>query len=270
MFRRLPPLAIFIWGFHPVRSLRFKFILVALLICVFAVGMAGFLNYYKFKGTIGGVVQSRMLVVGNNIENGLQNSLSLGLSFAEIGTAPALIAREKSVERLITGIEVFDTLGHTVYSTDPARVGQRVPETWLRATRQPGARNTWSIESGPELGVGITVKNNFGVAAGHVLVRYSGESVAQAVGEMASRLVAYSLSGLAIAAIFLIVMLNRLLRPLDRDIHRLEQAIGDEAAESPPAGPGSALAQAAGELRKSLRETRQGLDQIESALDRVR
>ena len=43
-------------------TIRLRFIVVALVVSFFAVGMAAFLNYFKYKSTIGGIVKSRVLV----------------------------------------------------------------------------------------------------------------------------------------------------------------------------------------------------------------
>src|SRR5215813_334316 len=82
-------------------TIRVRFILVALVVSFFAVGMAAFLNYFKYKSTIGNIVKSRVLVIGRNIENSVQASLSVGMQFMEIGTMNALLSREKASDRLI-------------------------------------------------------------------------------------------------------------------------------------------------------------------------
>src|SRR6185503_10990833 len=99
-------------------TIRVRFIMVALVVSFFAVGMAAFLNYFKYKSTIGSMIKSRVLVVGRSIENSVQASLSLGLQFTELTTLPSLMEREKSADRLIRGIDVFDDTGQIIYSTE--------------------------------------------------------------------------------------------------------------------------------------------------------
>jgi len=65
-------------------TIRVRFILVALVVSFFAVGMSAFLNYFKYKSTIGNIVKSRVLVVGRGIENSVQASLQLGMQFSEL------------------------------------------------------------------------------------------------------------------------------------------------------------------------------------------
>ena len=101
-------------------TIRVRFITVALVVSFFAVGMAAFLNYFKYKSTISGIVKSRVLVIGRNIENSVQASLSVGMQFMELGTMNALLTREKTSDRLIRGIDVFDHTGQIIYSTERA------------------------------------------------------------------------------------------------------------------------------------------------------
>ena len=102
-------------------TIRVRFIIVALVVSFFAVGMAAFLNYFKYKSTIAGIVKSRVLVIGRNIENSVQASLSVGMQFMELGTMNALLQREKASDRLIRGIDVFDQTGQILNSTERAR-----------------------------------------------------------------------------------------------------------------------------------------------------
>jgi hypothetical protein len=96
----------------------------------------GILNYFKYKSTIGGIVKSRVLVIGRSIENSVQASLSLGMQFTELTTLPALMEREKAADRLIRGIDVFDDTGQVIYSTESSRVGQRVLRGWTEAANR--------------------------------------------------------------------------------------------------------------------------------------
>src|SRR5438874_13679605 len=109
-------------------TIRVRFIIVALVVSFFAVGMAAFLNYFKYKSTISNIVKSRVLVIGRNIENSVQASLSVGMQFMELGTMNALLAREKASDRLVRGIDVFDHTGQILHSTVRPRAGRNVPK----------------------------------------------------------------------------------------------------------------------------------------------
>src|SRR4029077_19763150 len=138
-------------------TIRVRFIVVALVVSFFAVGMAAFLNYFKYKSTISSIVRSRVLVIGRNIENSVQASLSVGMQFMEIGTMNALLARERASDRLIQGIDVFDHTGQIIYSTDRARVGEKVPSAWTDAAARSKSTE-WGTEGTDEYVAGISLK----------------------------------------------------------------------------------------------------------------
>ena len=105
--------------------LRHRMIAVAMLACLFAVGMAALLNYFKYRSTTDGIVGGRLIVLGKQIENSIQASLALGIAFDDLGTLTGLMKREQTADGLIAEINVFDADGKCLYSTDQMRmVGQ--------------------------------------------------------------------------------------------------------------------------------------------------
>src|SRR5687767_6442203 len=101
-------------------TIRVRFILVALVVSLFAVGMSAFLKYFKYKSTIRSIVNSRLFLVGRGTEHTVHASLQVGMQFTDIGTLPQLLQREQSSDRLIRGIDVFDSSGQIIYSSDRA------------------------------------------------------------------------------------------------------------------------------------------------------
>lgn len=248
-------------------TIRVRFITVALVVSFFAVGMAAFLNYFKYKSTISGIVKSRVLVIGRNIENSVQASLSVGMQFMEIGTMNALLSREKASDRLIRGIDVFDHTGQILYSTDRQRVGEKVSPNWTEAAAR-SKTTEWGQEGADEYVAGISLKNNFDLTVGYLALRYSSEEVARAA-KVAGReiLLAAIISfvGIAlIAPLALIVVIRR----FERDLRTLETAASHlEDRIDHPIPAGSAFDSAIGNLRSSLRDANTALDDLRAKLD---
>src|SRR4030081_3037769 len=103
-------------------TIRVRFILVALVVSFFAVGMSAFLNYFKYKSTIGGIVKSRVLVIGRGIENTVQAALMMGMQSGDLSQMNQMLGRERSSDRMIRGIDMFDSSGQVIYSSDRSRV----------------------------------------------------------------------------------------------------------------------------------------------------
>ena len=57
------------------------------------------------------------------------------MQFMELGTMNALLTREKSSDRLVRGIDVFDSFGQIIYSTDRLRVVLQERRPALVSTR---------------------------------------------------------------------------------------------------------------------------------------
>lgn len=225
-------------------STRSRMIGVAVVVCGFAVGMAGLLNYFKYRSTSDRLVTERLVVTGRSVENSIQSSLALGLQFSDIGTLPGILDREQATDSLIQGIDIFDTDGKLLYSTDRLRASRPVPKAWLAAARKAGDKGNWLVDNGEETAAGISVQNNFGLTIGYLALRFSGERVRDetyAVGReiaLSSLLVFLAAAGLSSLALLTVM------RRLGSDVGRVEAALraGDSArataiASRGPFGP---------------------------------
>jgi hypothetical protein len=248
-------------------TIRVRFILVALVVSFFAVGMSAFLNYFKYRSTIANIVKSRVLVVGRGIENSVQASLQLGMQFSELSQLPQLMQREKSTDRLVRGIDVFDYSGQVIYSTDRGRVGQKVPATWTQAAER-SKTTEWTADESNEYVAGISVKNAFDLTVGFLALRYGRDEVDNAAAKAGREILLAAIAsflGIAIVApLALIVVIRR----FERDLRTLEAAASHlEDRAQPPASTGSSFDSAIGHLRASLRDANQSLDDLRAKLD---
>jgi hypothetical protein len=202
-------------------------IAVAMLACLFAVGMAALLNYFKYRSTADRIVSARLIVLGKHIENSIQASVALGIAFDDLGTLTGLMKREQTADGLITEINIFDADGKPLYSTDQMRMAQQtVPASWLAAARR--ARDTdWTVEDGADSAVGMSIKNSFGLTLGHLALRYSRDKIDRAAHLVGKRLALSAVLVFAGAALFASFVLMLAMRPLERDIGMLEDTLRD-------------------------------------------
>lgn len=249
-------------------TIRFRFIMVALVVSFFAIGMAAFLNYFKYKSTIGSIVKSRVLVIGQGIENSVQASLQLGMQFAELSQLPQLLARERTSDRLIRGIDVFDASGQIIYSTERSRMGTKVPESWTTAA-QNAKQVDWFAAEPDEFIAGISIKNAFNLTVGFLGMRYSREEVERAAATAGREIMfaaAGAFVGIAILApLLLILVIGR----FERDLHLLDAAASqlEDRSQAPPSVEGSAFEASIQSLRASLRDGNKALDELRAKLD---
>ena len=205
-------------------STRTRMIAVAVTVCGFAVGMAGLLNYFKYRATANRIVTERLVVTGKGVEGTIQSALSLGLQFSDIGTLPGTLERERGTDPLILGIDVFDDGGRHLYSTDRLRAARPVPASWLAAARK-AQHDEWAAEDDLESAAGIVIKNNFGVTMGYLAVRYSSEQVRDDALQVGRKLAATSFVVFLASALLASLAVILVTRRLTHDVRSVEVAL---------------------------------------------
>jgi hypothetical protein len=212
---------------------RSQMILVAVLVCLFAVGMAGLLNFFKYRSNAERLVKERLVVTGLGIESSIRSSLSLGLQFADLGTLPEMMERERGTDDLIRSIEVFEAGGKPLYSTDRLRAQRDVPEPWVSAARQADGEQ-WQVRAGRESAIGLPVRNSFGLVIGHVALRYSQAQVDEGVMAVARELALGCLVVFLVAAALASLALLAVMGQTSRELKLVETVL---ARNQDPAGP---------------------------------
>ena len=241
-------------------STRARFVFVALLVCIFAIGMATFLNYFKYKSTVGQIVKSRVLVVANAIENSVQASLALGLSFGELNMLGGLLERQAASDNLILGIDVFDTNGKQLYSTDAVRTGQSVPTGWMETAGR--AKVDWFVEEPDQFVAGIAIKNNFNLTTGYLAVRYSRSYVDAAAARVGKRLLLTAIPLLVVIALLAPLVLILVIRRFETDMQSMARAVDGVVVTA----NGSVAFGDANNLNATLEEAEVGLVRVRSLL----
>jgi hypothetical protein len=207
-----------------MESTKRRMILVAVLVCGFAVGMAALLNYFKYRSTAERLVHERLVVTGQAIENAIQSSLALGLQFSDIGTLPGTLERERATDDLIQGIDVFDTAGQMLYSTDRLRANRPAPAAWLAAIKKAGEAD-WYTSDKEQSAAGISIQNNFGLTIGFLALRFSDQRLNDDVNAVGSRLVVAGMAVFLVSASLASVALLAVMGRLQKDVAAVEAVL---------------------------------------------
>lgn len=213
-----------------------RMIAVATLVCGFAVGMAGLLNYFKYCSTVEHIIKDRLIVTGRSVEGSIQGSLAIGMHLGDINTLPGTLERERATDNLILGIDVFDTDGQMLYSTDRLRAARHMPAGWLAAARKDG-QSEWFAQDDGEAAAGISLTNNFGLRIGYVALRYSIERLHEPERRVAVQLAALSAAVFAVATLLAAGGLLLAMRRLARDVQALNTDLSGSTANGPNAAP---------------------------------
>lgn len=237
-----------------------RFIGVAIVVCLFAVGMATLLNYYKFKSTVEKVVRDRVLITASTIDNSVESSLGLGMGFAELTTLPSLMERERAADPLVTAIDVFDATGKILYSTVLERVGTSVPNAWILAASR--AKEEWWVTEPREFVAGVVERNNFNLTVGYLAIRYDRAYVDRSISEVGRNLLVIGVIAFLLVAAAVSAALIFILRRFERDMQAIESHVaGQGAPEIPPA-----FATAVGELKQAIGNAQSDLARVSTKL----
>lgn len=216
----------------------------------FAVGMTGLLLHFKYQSVFTGLQRDRVQLVAREIDEIAERDLSLGQDFWGIDTLPEVIARRRTAEAFVQGIDVAGPDGRIAYSSDLARIGSSLPAGWMPRLAK-GASSVAFAPSDELAVVAAPIRNGFGQLAGHTVVRYGREpehaAVAKFTGEI---LVACGASWAAFTA-----LLFALLMALRRRIERVFGAAADalDGRGPPPAGLSASLARVEGQFAEAER-----------------
>jgi len=216
-----------------MNKVRSQMIMVAVLVCLFAVGMAGLLNFFKYRSTSDRLIKDRLVVTGTGIENSIRSSLALGMQFSDLGTLPETLERERATDELIRTVEIFDTDGKSLYSTDRLRAVRGVRPEWLAEAKDAGGEQ-WMVKNGPNSAVGVPIKNNFGLVIGHVALRFDDAQLRASTMAVARELALISLVVFVVAAVLSSLALIAVMNRMAKDLELVEQSLtrGAEGAQA--------------------------------------
>lgn len=211
-------------------------ILVAVLVCLFAVGMAGLLNFFKYRATSDRLIKDRLVVTGAGIENSIRSSLALGMQFSDLGTLPEMLDRERSTDLLIRTIEVFDTEGNSLYSTDRLRAMRGVPQAWVAEAKEAGD-DQWMVKAGANSAVGLPIKNSFGLVIGHVALRFDDAQLRESVMGVARELALIGLVLFVVSATVTSLALMAVMNRMSQDLRVVQESLVRGSGGAPAAMP---------------------------------
>jgi len=243
-----------------METTRRRMILVAVLVAGFAVGMAGLLNYFKYRAVAERILTERLAFTGQQIEHSIRASLALGLQLSELGTLPGTLQRLRATDDLLVGIDIFDTEGHPLYTTDQLRAARPVPRAWIEAAQRAGANEEWVVRDDGEAAVGMDIQNEFGLTVGHVALRYSEARVRDAALSVGRQIALTTLVVFVLAAGAASLAMLAVMNALAGHARKLEDALrSGDPARAAAAGRGGPFAQA---LRRFIETVRSAEEQI--------
>ena len=109
--------------------------------------------------------QERLL---RSLKSAVDASAGIGLSLEQMSSLQAFIERERTSERNVLSIDVFNTAGVLIHSTDRGSIGTPLAKPWVERLE---AVASWQIDGNGERVSGIRFDNDAGQPLGGIAVR---------------------------------------------------------------------------------------------------
>ena len=200
----------------------------------------------------------------------LEAGLRLGNNTADLAGTDALVAQVRDRQPDILSIDVYDSQGDVLFSTDPSGRGLKLPPAWRQPCLNPDTTGCVGLDAdGGVQCVGLV--NAFGQAAGGVLLRHryaarttAGLSLPADWPRLAAMVMALMVAAAWAAA--------RVIRPLHREAQALGAQLDNLATAVPLAaapdahtlGPAAAALQALQAHDRWLLETDAEADRLDA------
>lgn len=208
-----------------------------ILILLVSTGLLAVFNFLKFEKTLGGLVNSQIYVLGDDLQGTIESGLSLGLPLPALQDTQEVIERAKQKNPRLRGVTVFELIGNegtVVFDTQRERIGRPVAAEWSRAV-QLGPKDAWRSETRDSFTVGLPVVNSFNKAVGAVVLDYDRAAFIGLLDATRVELGKYWLLILLPSAVVTVLGSFWLFRSLSHSMDRMTAAAPDGGA------PASAL-----------------------------
>ncbi len=215
-------------------SLPARVAVILVLILAATVGLTTVLAANKFKQGLGELLDARYRLVVSDIVATIDTSLDLGVDLADMQSLQPLLDRTIETDPTLLYVEVLDSEGIVLLSSDSSNVGLPAPQAWLSATRnaQEGA---WQRSEGDAVVLGQPIVASFGAVVGTVALGYSRAVSEHRVGEVTQSFMHIGAGAVVVFALVLVPVVIVLLRPERRALAEAERRIAAATRGEAPA-----------------------------------
>lgn len=237
----------------------FKLFLLVAVVLAFAVSLAAFLNYNKFRKMLVDQERSRFSVVGLDLVESIQRGFDLGIGLTQMNYMQDVLDRLRTEDSRIDSVYIFDEQGKVLYQASKRQRGS-IDDDWSQA-RDETRDSVWKAETEADFVVGFDLRNNFEKRVGGIAVEYSRAPtearIAAVLRQQLMEAALILLAAAAAASVLVGMLLERMFQPLRR--------LGEADAT---AGESDDLAAAYHDFRVAANETAQMVEVLDDVVTR--
>ncbi|GGF89253.1 hypothetical protein GCM10007301_56460 [Azorhizobium oxalatiphilum] len=236
---------------------------IALLATLLAVAAGAFVASQKVAAEIERARVSHLL---GSLRGATEANLAIGLTLDQLSALQARIERETGADPSVQAIDVFNSQGRSVYSTDRGAVGEDVPAPWMAQIRSDGI---WSVPGNGEIIYLTRFDNDLGFAGGVAVSVTDSEGVARnerLLFDLSGRTLAFIVAAIAVAIGLVLAFAAVMTSPFRRVTRILR---GEENPQAPAPGLTQLSVQARRTWIRSEERIDAGLKQLEALDDSI-
>jgi hypothetical protein len=205
---------------HPTEVPRMTFVSRLILVAVVSVTaavVAVAVIAFSASDRVGEEIErARVANLLGTLRASTEANLSIGLLLDQISLLQPRIEREKAGDPSILAIDIFNSAGRAIYSTDRSVIGEEVSPDWVKRL---GDDNQWAAAERGDTVFGTRFENDLGVAGG-ISVTVSDEARSARADRLGLDLLirtgVLSLAASIAAIIAAVAFVHVLTRPFDR------------------------------------------------------
>ena len=256
-------------------SLARKVSVALVVILLFTGLLTALFGYFKFADVMTSLVSSRYSFVVFTIKKNVEDRLNLGFALRQLRQVQDSIEVEKTRDRQVLGIEIFDSRGEVLFNTDRGGVGTTVPVKWLASLEGPPNQPFTLMDEDASL-VGLPLVNSLGKVEGAVVLRYPAAFLESGMGDLLGKLALEFMAVIGLFAVIAVVASYVILGGVRRRLQNMETTLAKVLAEGGTAEPDpkdeggfeSRFAEFVGKTREAVDHMAVSTDEVER-LDRL-
>lgn len=248
-------------------SLSMRIASMVALVIVMTIGLISFLNYSNYRKNYHEFIQSRYLVLANDIKQTIEYSLNLGLPLGQLEQAQRLLDEIKLRMPSILFIRVFNDQKNIAFATEPALIGKPIDPAWFDIIDRTRKDAHWHGEDDAAYLVAVPIVNNFDVKVGAVVVGYSKAQFEANSTLMGQRLMMDTLGVTVVTLLLMLIGIRLIMRKIEPGMVQVEQSL-DRFLDDPNA-PLPTAAAAGSALEHDIAEFEQASRQALIAIETV-
>ena len=197
----------------------------------FSLLLNAFLDYSNFKRNHTEIERSRFSVVLRDLQDTVEYALNLGVAISDFSQFQQMIESTQKRYPEITGINVIDTKGVSIFNTDKEMINKTVSKKWH--TKAFEAKDSWYVSDKNTHTIGVPIVNGINMVNASLSISYSQKNLTDKLETVRNELAKVTLALMLIFSVMIFLGLKWINKGFERTFLDMEKIISQEIAIEP-------------------------------------